>query len=380
MASKTFCVLPWIHSCTRPNETFKPCCRFKNDLDFTLDDLKDKGIDVMNSEQAMTIRSQMLEGKRVQGCETCYREEDSPNTVKPSMRLYLNKRFNHTIKDVELTNKYHKTHYIEMALDNICNLECRMCNSFFSTKLRKRDEHLRKRGMNYRVHKKQQGVWHKYNGTDLSSLEYVKVLGGEVFKTPNFEPFLKWLDEKTDLKLSLEVASNGTALPSANVERLLHKLKFFNINLSLDATHPINDYQRQGSNWETVVNNGRKLKEMFKHNLHLSVHLTTSIYTVAHLSQTLRDLDKLGWSYTVGWVTDPVELDPLHCPDSVKQWILDSNQDHTVAFDIVSKYFKTHKYNKQVWEDLDYHVTMLDDYYNTRLADYDPTLAQHIGV
>ena len=381
MDSKTFCVLPWVHSCTRPNETFRPCCRFRGDLDFTLDDVQSKGIEAMNSERANSIRSKMLKGERVEGCETCYKEEDSPNRVKPSMRLFLNKRFGHAVKDRVLDNKYLKTHYMEIALDNICNLECRMCTSFFSTKLRKRDQYLNNMGLGYDVHKKQEGSWHKYNSTDLSSLSYVKVLGGEVFKTPNFQPFLEWLDEKAGLEnISMEVATNGTGLPSPRVSDMLYKLKHFNINLSLDAAHPVNDYQRQGSHWQTTINNGKLLEKMFSKNVYFSVHLSESILTVAHLSTTLHTLDKLGWGYTVGWVHQPYELDPLHCPDSVKQWIFDSNRDHTKALDIVTNHFKTHKYNKRVWEDLDNHVTLLDDYYNVKLADYDPTLAQHLGV
>ena len=40
------------------------------------------------------------------------------------------------------TNKFDKVRYIEMSVDNVCNLECKMCDSKFSSKLQLRDKYL----------------------------------------------------------------------------------------------------------------------------------------------------------------------------------------------------------------------------------------------
>ena len=386
MESKTFCVLPWIHSCVRPDETIKPCCRFQNHdqkgLDITLDDVAEKGDSAMNNDIFNDIRQKMLNGEPVEGCVKCYQEEENKESLKPSMRLFLNQRFGSSINS-NIDNKFQQIHYIEMSLDNICNLECRMCNSFFSTKLQKRDKYLQHYHSNQNtVHKKQEPNWEKYNSSDLSKLEYVKILGGEVFRTPNFEPFLDWLDSKTGLEnIVVELSTNGTALPSGSLLDKMLRLKQINSNLSLDATHDVNDYQRQGSNWNTVLENGNKLSELFREQVYYpSIHTTQSIFTVPFFSQTLKDFEKLGWKYTVDFVYKPDEYNIQFAPPEVKQWLLESNKDHPKAYSLVNSQLKTDKYNKQVWENLGNQVTLLDYYYDKKLADYSPILAQHLGV
>ena len=139
----------------------------------------------MNNDVFNDIRQKMLNGEPVEGCVKCYQEEENKESLKPSMRLFLNQRFGSSINS-NIDNKFQQIHYIEMSLDNICNLECRMCNSFFSTKLQKRDKYLQHYHSNQNtVHKKQEPNWEKYNSSDLSKLEYVKILGCLLYTSPS---------------------------------------------------------------------------------------------------------------------------------------------------------------------------------------------------
>ena len=91
-------------------------------------------------------------------------------------------------------------------------------------------------------------------------------------------------------------------------------------------------------------------------------------------------MDQQKIHYTVDFVIDPQHLNIQCATPEVKQWLRESNRHHAKADSLINNHLKTDKYNKQVWEDLEYHVTVLDDYYNKKLADYNPTLAQHLGV
>ena len=176
----TWCVLPWIHQCVRPDNSLKPCCRFQNPkddtrIDITLDDLDAQGIAVMNTANLTTLRSNMLAGIKSPGCTKCYDQEGTDNAS--SLRTYINNRFPN-IQQEHCTAQFDKLRYIEMSIDNICNLQCKMCDSKFSTKLINRD-----RFLGEEVHKKLEPNFRKYDNTDLSNLELVKVLGGEPFMT-----------------------------------------------------------------------------------------------------------------------------------------------------------------------------------------------------
>ena len=101
----------------------------------------------------------------------------------------------------------------------------------FSSKLQLRDKFL-----GYEVHKKLEPNFKKFDNTDLSKLVYVKLLGGEPFMTPNFIKFIDYLLERVDpTKVSIEIATNGTVVPSKEV---IEKFFFFRI-LIVGFNYPI---------------------------------------------------------------------------------------------------------------------------------------------
>lgn len=371
----TFCSLPWIHACIRTDNKVRPCCRYKGDTDVQFDNVETQGKTAFDSSYFTKLRQDMLKGVRRSECVKCWTEELNPNPHKKSMRQFLNHRFRHAITSETATDQFANVYYIEMGLDNICNLECRMCDSKFSSKLQKRDRYLNKR-----VNKKLEPSWSKFDNTDLDHLEYVKVLGGEVFISPNFEPFIDWLDQRRGVEnITLELATNGSSIPQGTLLDKLQRFKFLYINVSLDSTDKANNYQRQGSNYNTILENYTRLDSVFARK-HLSIHSTQSVLTAHTLATTLTDLDKLNYPYTVDFVIDPDHLNIQCATPEYKQWIIESNRSNSVALNMINNHLKIDKYSKQVWEDLEFHVTRLDDYYNVQLADYNPTLAEHLGV
>ena len=100
------------------------------------------------------------------------------------MRQYNNEYFSN-IRIEDCNENFSQVQYIEMSIDNICNLQCQMCNSKFSSKLINRDKLL-----GNTVYKKLEPSFRKFDSVDLSKLEKVKILGGEPFITPNFSKFI----------------------------------------------------------------------------------------------------------------------------------------------------------------------------------------------
>jgi MoaA/NifB/PqqE/SkfB family radical SAM enzyme len=77
--NKSFCMLPWVHIAVNPNGDVIPCCvstATVNKIDGTPYNLgKDNLNQIINSDGYKSIRSDMLKGKLVNGCEQCYKQE-----------------------------------------------------------------------------------------------------------------------------------------------------------------------------------------------------------------------------------------------------------------------------------------------------------------
>ena len=157
--SKTLCTLPWIHLASHPHGGATVCCvaahhngisrsrMYTNKSDDDprsvsgdiFLDLKNHSIEeIMNGDSFNDVRLDMLNGKEPEMCKRCYREEEAGIWSK---RAKENKTFSHftieeardrtrkdgSLKDIDLE-------FIELRLGNICNVKCRTCNPWSSSK------------------------------------------------------------------------------------------------------------------------------------------------------------------------------------------------------------------------------------------------------
>ena len=76
MTSKTFCILPWIHTYVNPDGSVLPCCI--GDYAQHLGNVQQsKVIEIWNSEKYQNMRQKMLSGERCTECVACYNNEDA---------------------------------------------------------------------------------------------------------------------------------------------------------------------------------------------------------------------------------------------------------------------------------------------------------------
>lgn len=370
--NNVWCVLPWTHLCIRTDNTLKPCCRFQsnnpsNEFKETLDDIAVNGTNAMNSDFFKNIRQKMINGEPLDGCIKCYSEEKRPNSQRLSMRQTYNEELSHLVSQTKLD--FEKVRYIEMSIDNICNLQCKMCDSKFSSKLQNRDKFL-----GNIVHKKLEPNFEKLNSLDLSNLERVKILGGEPFITPNFEKFLDFLYRKSNPSIiTLDIVTNATTMPSKSVIKKLENFKSIWIKVSLDAYDKANDYQRFGSNYLKTFENATFYKDYLK-NSFVSFHVTTSVLTANTLHKTIDYLRSKNFSCSVDFVRDPPHMSLLNAPDLFVEWILEKNKSNKDAFALLNNFLKEYRYNKVEWANFLNITKKLDNYYNVSLKNYNEDL------
>ena len=376
--NKTWCVLPWIHQCVRTDNTLKPCCRFQNPkddtrIDITLDDLATSGISVMNDPNMKTLRENMLVGIKSPGCIKCYDQEGKNNAE--SLRTYINGRFSNVKKEL-LDNTFYKLQYIEMSIDNICNLQCKMCDSKFSTRLALRDKFLGEP-----VYKKLEPNFRKFDNTDLSELELVKVLGGEPFMSPNFVKFIDYMIQRADpSKITIEIATNGTVVPGKSLINKLNRFKLLDIHVSLDSFDKSNDYQRYGSSYLKIFDNAKLFVTLFN-NANISFHTVVSLLTANNLGSTIDYLTgQHDYHMTVDFVRYPHHLSLIHAPTEYVSWVLQCNEHSKWATDLITTFLALNNYNEKYWHEFLQHIIKLDGFYNTNLRDYNYELYTFLNL
>ncbi len=264
--SKTYCPIPFYHTAVRPDGKIFPCCNFR--WEEVPDDFNLEYEDLFNKHPFMIkIREDIRKEKPVEGCSRCY---DNERVTGTSMRTDYIRRasklgFSETIPDTPALT------YIDLALSNMCNNRCRMCNPDLST--------------NWYSDAKKLGIPinsgitnndDKFKNFDFSNITFIKLIGGEPLLEQ--EKFIEILKKCNLTSLQLLITTNATVIPNDELLDIFSKCKKVNWNLSIDAHGPLNEFLRKGSKWKNVEQN----LSWFYNNYGSNVNVDTvvSIYNI----------------------------------------------------------------------------------------------------
>lgn len=277
--NRTFCILPWVHSCSRPNGDVLPCCRFQDTN--LLNRYKGRPIEALTGPEMDNLRQDMLDGNYVQGCSKCYQEEVHKGT---SMRLESNKDYSDI--QPQITSKYfHGLRYIEVALSNTCNLQCAMCSSTFSSSWYSLEKALTGRQQYSGI--LQTGI--DLEEVDLSGLRRIKVLGGEPLLDQKFFELVDLLVSTGYSKnIRLMFFTNSTVYFNTNLKENLKRFQSVKISCSIDGYGDLNSYIRRGSSWTKVEEVFLDILELnTEPNIDVCTHSVISAFNVNRIDELL---------------------------------------------------------------------------------------------
>ena len=261
-------------------------------LDEHYDDFKPLNVETHSPYESLNnrvfddIRSKMLNGETIPGCNKCYMEEAATGG---SMRNVMNSRY-----DVEkyLDGKT-ELRYLEVAFGNYCNLGCRTCNSMLSTSWHDDDSVLRQYYPDRIAVNQITNVSFNWTSSDFDTVEEIKFTGGEPMLHPNFIKFLDViLEGGNETHITLDIFTNTSWIPKAKVLDRLSKFNKVKIWLSIDGVGPIQDYVRHNSKWEIVKHSAESWCKMEKNN--------PDVYSII-LTPTLNMYNVLEFENTVDW-------------------------------------------------------------------------------
>ena len=228
------------------------------------------------------LRQKFKNGERPSGCQSCWQEEDAGKTSKRQNSIYkMKKSLTNWSPNSEPTLQF-----IDFKLGNVCNLKCRICGSWSSSKWAQEELDY---GENPVAMKNlREGGWPKKNPKffedlkeDLKYVEYFEFTGGEPFMIKDHFKILMHCVEKGYAKnIDIHYNTNGTQLPPQEIFDLWSYFKHVEVAFSIDDVGEPFEYQRHPANWREVNQNLVKFKERRTSNMDFQVCTTVSIFNV----------------------------------------------------------------------------------------------------
>lgn len=389
---KLYC--PWAHKGLALHNTGAAllCCHSRS----FLKDENDQQIffhthsleDAWNSPTRQEVKRELDKGNRHQNCAACWQEEDAGHR---SRRLSSIETI--SLSSVDLITSDSPV-MLDLKLGNVCNLSCRTCNPYVSSKWAKDWWKVfeSKNNHSFSNYKEYSDVVFRsaresYSDDNnklwdtlyewLPHVKYLDVYGGEPFLTHKLFEILKknMLAPGTIDHLSAHINTNATVWNQEYID-ILTKMHFTQFDLSIDGLYEHFDYIRHGETWNTVKNNVDKFLNLRtsvedgepwpeKNIIGVSVVITVSYLNVYYLERIYEYFKSKDVHVHFNMAHTPLHVSVKALPDPVKKIVtnqlLDStntnflqdvqpvieylNQDF--AYDAFAK-----KYDQSIWKEM----------------------------
>ena len=354
----TICMLPWISLEASPQGTAKPCCLYDDEI---LDDngnkylLAEHGLqEIYKSKSMQNLRQEFLDGKKPAGCFRCWNEEDVGRTSK---RMHTQVRLKELKHEVDYNNlQPDQLWFLDLKLGNICNLKCRICGSWSSSKWAEEEinyvEDLKtpaqkKTHLAYTFLK--QGAWPRkspYFWENLKQLlpeiKYFEFTGGEPWLIQEHIELLKYAVAQGYSKhIDIHYNTNATQWPEDLVE-IWRDFGRVDIAFSIDNVGNRFEYERYGSNWDTansIVDSVHGMQLLYP-NITTQLCFTVNIQNVYYLDELL------AWANTKNFgsvyfnlLQSPSHMCVSHMTDAAKDLVLNK---------LKTTFWTSDKYQKEI--------------------------------
>jgi len=311
MKPNNYCVLPFIGLETAPMGHARACCLYEGDLHNNEEKInfkKNTIQEAFHSSDMNDLRAAFLRNEKPKGCAKCWAVEAAGGTSK---RIISNQKYKDFVGIEQPVLKF-----IDLKLGNICNLKCRICGVFSSSKwandeLKLNDSPQHKSNI---IAMNRAGQWPreaenfwqdiKSLANDIDSLE---ITGGEPFLIEEHFEFLRYCVETGNAnRIDIHYNTNGTQFPKDAIENIWPHFKRVEVAFSIDGLGTEFEYQREGARWDQVTENIRKFHEVRNNANWLTTQLCTTINTL----NIMDVVDILEWAEGAGF--DFIWVNILH--------------------------------------------------------------------
>ena len=272
---------PFTGLATREDGAIKVCCR-SHPIGFIQDSTLEE---IWNNNNMQRIRKQVLSDERPPECAPCFNLEDQGveslrqrhiADVIPESRITMYPNAVSTMRN-DYTMPF-ELPTMEIKLNNLCNLKCRMCNPMDSTSWNdweeveqfyiKEDNFLVKKINDLNLKNKpfldsfvDTGNWWASFEKLLPYFRRVEFAGGEPLMDPTHYKILDMLAPYGD-NIEIKYATNLTMLGKSNrtIWQYWPKFKSVAVNVSIDGIGASYEYVRGNASWAELINNIKQIQ------------------------------------------------------------------------------------------------------------------------
>ena len=273
---------PFTGLATREDGAVKVCCR-SAPIGFIQESSLEE---IWNNDSMREVRRQVLCGERPEVCKPCFDLEDQGveslrqrhiNGIIPEARINLYPKVLDQLND-NYTMPF-EIPTMEIKLNNLCNLKCRMCHPMDSTAWNDWSEvkELYNKEGNFlpdkiiKLNLERKPFLDSFENTDkwwssfeklLPHFRRVEFAGGEPLMDPQHYRILDML-KPYGKNIEIKYATNGTTL-GISKDRTVHDywpyFKSVAVNVSLDGIHDVYNHIRTNSNFSEVEKNIKEIQ------------------------------------------------------------------------------------------------------------------------
>jgi molybdenum cofactor biosynthesis enzyme MoaA len=378
------CVLPWTHLEVDVNGSASPCCLYRGEIaDYKV--YRDTLDTIQNSEYMNELRTQFRRGERPAGCSNCWQEEDAGKTSKRMNSIY---KMKNSLRDWTPETKP-TLKFIDFKLGNVCNLKCRICGSWSSSKWAQEEIAY---GPNPLAKKQlDEGQWPKRNPAFfedikpvLKDVEYFEFTGGEPFMIENHFKILEHCVERGYARnQDIHYNTNGTQLPDRRVFWLWSQFKHVEIAFSIDDTGEAFEYQRHPAQWEQVKENLKEfnIRSTLTGNTDFQICSTISIFNILNLDTLVEWVKEFNPKFLyINTLFDPEYFNVQTLPTELKKIVTEKYKNIKELAAIISYMNSEDRYSDAIHEQRKKRILQADQYREENFAMVFPELNNFLKI
>lgn len=380
--NKAFCVIPWVQMATKPIGTARVCCLMTNSKDPAQGTIRDDSgvpynfgrddFDVIkNGAKAREVRLAMLEGTRIEDCNTCWIKED----MGASSKRIVSNRMYQTEFNEEIARQHTQPDgstdwqpsYWDLRFGNLCNLKCVMCHPASSsqwyedyvllngttkftdsgTKINLKEVNGRYKDAGEYAWWDNEDFWHRLEAK-IPYLKQVYLVGGEpMLIEPHYDFLQKIIDSGRAGEVTLEYDTNLTAIHKRALDLWRHFKKIW-LRVSVDDYGDQFNYIRFPANWNAVSAN---IEKLYNSDINIKFDFTVtwqvlSSFTTPQLLDYLSKFEKSSTSIRI--LSSPGYFDAAILPEKTKNALIEiyrayASKNSKINVSHLTKYLESKK-------------------------------------
>ena len=405
----TICMLPWVSIETSPTGSARPCCLAREEItdeNGKIYRLTETPLtDIYKSQYMQDMRKQFRNGEQPATCKLCWDEEAAG---RQSKRINSRVRLKELYEQVDWQNDTpDQLWFIDLKLGNICNLKCRICGSWSSSKWAEEEMNYLPKGEDKKKHIAytwlKQGAWPRNADTFwenlrslLPNIKYFEFTGGEPWLIKEHFELLQYaVDNGYSKNIDIHYNTNATVDPDSFFS-IWSNFNRVDIAFSIDNVGKRFEYERYGAKWDEANRIIDKVVQSTWPSFQLAnttnqFHITTQLCFTINIQNVYYIDELLAWADTRGF--DSVYFNMMHSPDHLSIQYMTPAAKDLVLNKLKTQFWTRAEYHKEINNVIDFidngpgsdgmeflqRMKQTDAYRNQNFMDTHPEIAKAMG-